>query len=43
MTIGIVAIGPAAGAGIIAGLRGVEKIGRGAIGCLLYTSDAADE
>ena len=32
MTIGIVAIGPAAGAGIIAGLRGIEKIGRGAIG-----------
>ena len=26
MTIGIVAIGPAAGAGIIAGLRGVEKL-----------------
>ena len=32
MTIGIAAIGPAAGSGIIAGLRAVEKIGRGAIG-----------
>jgi hypothetical protein len=32
MTIGIAAFGPTAGAGIIAGLRAVEKIGRGAIG-----------
>ena len=32
MTIGIAAFGPKAGAGIIAGLGAVEKIGRGAIG-----------
>lgn len=32
MTIGIAASGPWAGAGVLAGLRGVEAIGRGAIG-----------
>ena len=32
MTVGIAATGPNAGAGVLAGLRGIEAIGRGAIG-----------
>ena len=43
MTIGMVAIGPAAGAGIIAGLRGVEKIGRGAIGGFVSLAILSDD